>query len=343
MIQLVLSNNSTLDLPETLTIDKLRPTRNRQELRAPFSNVLIRAGDGLPIVDTFQISGRAYFANASTALNFLFNVRTRLRDVTAVLADGTLIEVHSVDFAAVPNMLDRVFDLTFTLHPANVAPITFPHGMRGAIAVYDFVRQAGEGTSLLRDRVGNNDGVVSPAGGWTTSGLNFNGSRQVAISGQLPSILRSNNWTQIVAFSMTSTTPNAGGVVGRDTAQTFSGRITRGSTGTAFTYTVGNTNRSNVGTAFTPGNKLLHVWRQSANSGWGLNSVESTIVGGGDTTTGNAFTEVTLGRFGANYLTGNLYYYALFNRRLTEAELAEAYRYIGRILTYRGVATYGGY
>lgn len=124
-MRFILNDGTKIDVPKTMMIDTLLMEPRRSEERAPFSNIVVTAGDGLPEARPFTVSGKAYFSTAQQANDWFLTIRDRLEDIRFLEIDNWLIEVLATDMTAVPVLLPRVLNVTFRIYPGDVIPFYF--------------------------------------------------------------------------------------------------------------------------------------------------------------------------------------------------------------------------
>ena len=230
-----LNDGTKIPIPPTMMIDTLLTEPRRSEERAPFSSVVVTAGDGLPEARPFNVAGKAYFNTAQQANDWFLTIRDRLEDITYLEIDSFLIEVLAVDMTAVPVLLPRVLNVSFRVYPGDVIPLYFEEGWRWLEADLDTAsteahRQVGYDFVVKRDvRVTgfrvfrNNTDDVEPRdvaiwrvedqslmgrfnAGWTTSTVGWTERRfapGILLSGGITYRLATSNGSELTAFHQT--------------------------------------------------------------------------------------------------------------------------------------------
>lgn len=124
-MRFTLNDGTKIEIPKTMMIDALLMEPQRSQERAPYSNIVVTAGDGLPVARPFTISGKAYFQTVQQANDWFLTIRDRLEDIRYLEVDNWLIDVLAADMTAVPVLLPRVLNVTFRVYPADVIPLYF--------------------------------------------------------------------------------------------------------------------------------------------------------------------------------------------------------------------------
>lgn len=232
----------------------------------------------------------------------------------------------------------------------------------GAVAVYDFVQ--GANAQTLYDKSGNgNNGTLGSTGGaegtdptWTAQGLSFDGVDDQAF---VPAFPHSDYATWLVAMRQDVTPNNTSGSIAGFIGKDVSGTVANQPFGIQmgavlrpeFVVTTVPSNPPTgagatvvaQGGAAVPLNTpmmLSAVYRDAQLRGY-LNGGPILTQ---PITTGQVMANTTAPlRFGqqkaanSRFMTGTIYYAAIYPRALSDGEVAQAYRVIKRTLATRGV------
>ena len=120
MMQFTLHDSSTVTLPDTLIIDSLVTKANYSLERAPYSDSIVIAGDGLPVAEPLTIRGKAYFSTSTAADAWLVSIKASIDNVASITVDTETINLLAADLVAVPTGFPRILSVNIKLYPAQV-------------------------------------------------------------------------------------------------------------------------------------------------------------------------------------------------------------------------------
>lgn len=119
---MVLDTDVEVDIPRTLMLDKLVSEADYELHRAPFSSVLVVAGDGLPKPEPLTIEGRVYPGSTVLAAAWIrdfsgYVERVKALRLTDEASSVTTIPVHAADLVVLPVGLPRVLKVKIRFFP----------------------------------------------------------------------------------------------------------------------------------------------------------------------------------------------------------------------------------
>lgn len=124
-LSMLLSNDSVIQIPTTMKLDRLIPEADYEIHRAPFSSALVVSGDGLPKPEPFVVEGMVYPGSTAAATTWIQNFSSYVQSCVALrLTDEsnhtTAFPVLGADITILPVGLARVLKVTMRFFPETI-------------------------------------------------------------------------------------------------------------------------------------------------------------------------------------------------------------------------------
>jgi len=122
MMVLLTTTNERLEIPDTVKVTQYKQEPDYEIVRAPFSNILRVANDGLPRPNPIQLSGNVYFNSEPEATAWVFNLKNNMSNVASFYDSGQFnVSVSHFNFSAIPTLIPRVLRLSMNIYPTTTS------------------------------------------------------------------------------------------------------------------------------------------------------------------------------------------------------------------------------